>query len=220
VSGDLTIVWIVIGFFGMIIALRVFFGLRRENKRREELTAAAGSMGARFEAKPDSRFAGEVRDQFFVFRFFRKRCVTNLIERSVADATFRLFDYAYYHVGSRAPTFWTVLLVSSPRLDLPKFMMGDKGGALRLRDKLKAEPIKFPDKAFCDAHQVHAEDSAAVAALFTGNLQSYLALRLELGMEGAGGQFLVFVPDRIVSPEDVRIRMEEAEAILKELRQG
>lgn len=215
-SEDTAIILIVVGAGAIIISLVIVLVLRRERKRRESLTAAAGQLGARFDAKPESEFVKELRKTFWVFRYYRKRAVTNLVERPGPDARFRLFDYAYLRPGSRAPSVWSVVLVSSPRLQLPKFTMGNLGGALRLRDNFTSDPTVFPVSAFCDAHKVHAVDDAATIRAFSEKLQIHLAERQRYCMEGAGSHFVLYEPDRRVRSEQVRAVLEDSQLILTE----
>jgi hypothetical protein len=215
-SEDTAIGLLVVGAGVIIVGLIIVLVMRRERKRRESLIAAAGQLGGRFDKRPDSEFAKDLSKVFWVFRYYRKRAVTNLIERPGAEATFRLFDYAYLRPGSRSPSMWSVVLVSSPRLQLPKFTMGNMGGALRLRDKFVSEPVVFPVSEFCEAHKVHAEDDAATINAFSDKLQRHLADRQRYCMEGDGNHFVMYEPDRRVRPEQVRAVLDDAQAILTE----
>ena len=208
--------WFIIGGAVLITALIVVASIRSDRKRREALSGEAALLGARFEAKPDAAFLNGLKSTFWVFRYHRRRTVTNLIERPGAGATFQLFDYAYMRPGSRSPSFWSILLTSSETLQLPKFMMGNRGGALRLRDGFRKEPVVFPVHEFMESHQVHSDDDET-AGVFSDDLQRFFGGQREYCMEGAGTQFVLYVPDRRVKPEQIREIFEHGAFILREL---
>jgi len=200
-----------VALIGLIVGLVV----RRERKRRDRLAAVAGQMGARFEPRPDSQFVRELRDVFWVFRTFRARFVTNLIDRPSAGMSSRFFDYAYWRLGSRSPTMWSVLLVSSPLLSLPPFTMGNNGGALRIRDGFFGEPVKFPVEEFAAQHQVHGDERDAIENAFSEELQRFLAGHSEYCMEGRGDEFVLYVPDKRAAPDAVRRMIDDGGVIAR-----
>jgi hypothetical protein len=216
VSEDAIIIVAVSSAAVALIGLIVVLVVRRERKRREGLAAVAGQIGARFQSRPDGSFARELRDVFWVFRGFRGKGVTNLIEHRSAGASYNLFDYAYWRSGSKTPSTWSVLLVRSPRLHLPHFNMGNRGDALRLRDSFTGDPVSFSVREFEDRHKVHGDDRHAIQQSFTEDLQRFLAERPDYCMEGRGGEFVLYVPDRRVAPDTIRRIIDDGVAIIAE----
>ena len=200
-----------VALIGLIGALVV----RRERKRREGLAAVAGKIGARFQSRPDGSFARELRDVFWVFRGFRGKGVTNLIEHRSAGTSYSLFDYAYWRPASKTPSMLSVLLVTSSGLNLPLFTMGDRGGALRIRDGFFGEPVNFPVEEFAAQHQVHGDNRDAIEHAFSEELQRFLAGHSEYCMEGRGEEFVLYVPDKRAAPDAVRRMIDDGGVIAR-----
>ncbi len=219
-SGDAVIIISVSSGAVVLVGLIVGLVVRRERKRRDRLAAVAGQIGARFEPRPDDQCARELRDVFWVFRNAGAKAVTNLIERLSAGASHRLFDYAYWRPGSKTPSMWSVLLVSSSKLHVPLFTMGNRGDALRLRDSFSSDPVEFSVGEFVAQHKLHGDDHDAIRQAFTEKLQRFLAERPEYCLEGAGGEFVLYVPDKRAAPDTIRRMMDDGGVIAGEFGGG
>jgi hypothetical protein len=77
-----------------VIGVVVALVLRRERHRRGRLQEIAGDCGCTFTARPDGAFVKALRNEFWMFRNYRRGAVLNLLERRADGILQRVFEYA------------------------------------------------------------------------------------------------------------------------------
>jgi len=207
---------IVFGGIVALVGLAVAVSLLRERKRARALRAAAEAMGLSYAEKGDKALLASL-EHFRLFTEGHSRRITHLVQGQANEIDLKIFDYRYTTGGGRNASAHrqSVLLLRTPHLSLPAFMLRPEG----LLDKIGAvfglRDMDLDDHPDFSKHYVlRGQDEEAVRRLFDADVLDWYGSRRGVSTEGAGQELVFYRADRRVPPEEFPALLEEGFALL------
>lgn len=131
------------------------------------------------------------------------RQITNSVDGLIDNFQVSIFDYIYYKTfGLQKMPKQTVVLISSPHLNLPLFCVQPRGKGLfqNLANNL-SEQISFSDKTFSDKYLLIGQDSAHINQVFNRQIISYFKATDGFVIEGGGNHLLLYRDGMTIAPD-------------------
>lgn len=173
-------------------------------KRAKALEARAKELGLTYRARPqagDEQFLTGTR----LHQVYRAaRAIGNIMEYQDGPDRVAIFDYAFTTgTGNDRRTHrQTILLVASPRLALPAFVLRRETLGSKVSQWLGTSDINFAEHPGFSRHfQLQGTDEAAVRRTFQLPVLEFCMQSPELYMEGQGNRVMFFTRRTEVSAE-------------------
>lgn len=164
-----------------------------EHKRQEAYKEFATTHGLVYDAEgaPLALMLGPV---FPIFQIGRAHHWRHVLRGNRGGAPFAAFEFEYTSGGgTNSPMAYrlAMMLWERPEQEWPDFVLGPEDWWARLKQRLGAQDVDFPeDQAFSDAFVLQGEDEAKVRAFFDGSRRSYLTALPHTHAAAAGARLL------------------------------
>lgn len=207
---SLVIALAVVGFI-VLIALLVFYSVKKEKQRTKDLQERAGGLNLAFFPQDELNLK-ESLGQMHLFTQGRSRRLTNVIQAGTDDVDIYIFDYQYTTGGGNSSSTWrqTVMLFRSASLQLPTFALRPENVFHKIGSAFGMQDIDFdafPD--FSEKYLLKGPDETVVRDLFGENVLYTFEQNPGYCVEGRDGDLIVYRSSKRVPPDQIQAFMEE-----------
>lgn len=205
--------WIVIVFsvaVPVLIGSGLVWAMVAEQKRKKAMEQAASELGLAFSEKLSDEDQG-LFNNFAIAQTGHSQGASNAITADSGELRMVLFDHVYT-TGSgknKSTHRQSVVMCSSPLLQLPQFSIAPESFFHRIADFLGYKDIDFDeDEAFSQQFLLKGPDEAAVRALFNAQRRGAFMKFTDVTIEGLGHTFIFYQARKRRGVEQLRELME------------
>lgn len=208
------LVFIIIGAFGLIVALVFYLDYRR----RKALEDLAASMGLRYSKDGPDQYTLEGTGME-IFRLGHSRRAGNLIEVPVSGGNISFFDYKYVTgSGKHSQTHNFTLALIPCRGQVPHFELKPETLMYKIGEMIGFKDIDLPAfPVFSDKYRLTGPDETAVHMFFTPARAAWFEQNPGLRVQGSPGHVLLLKGERQLPVDDWQGFMEEAKAFAQQV---
>jgi hypothetical protein len=219
---DSLLVAAVIGCAAAVVGLVVFLAQQRAAERRDALEAVAQQSGWSFageRVRPDRL---GMRQAFRLFSEGHSHRASNVMRMEEQGEQVLIFDHQHT-VGSgksRSTRVQTVVHIRSPRLSLPPFVLSPEHALHKIGGLLGYHDIDFPESPeFSSTYLLRSKEAEdRVRMLFHPAVRLFFEQRPPITVEGQNEELLIYRRHRRVKPDDLRLWVEDALSIARQLQ--
>jgi hypothetical protein len=203
----------ILAMLGIVIALGVLGGrlaARWDERREAKRSAAIAAVLKRLSYAPTPRGSPinvKFLSQFWVARNRKAPMIVNhFVIQPRPDDGIHLFDYGSLESGGKYNIFiWqTVAVFTSPRLNLPRFVLASQKFSTVVVLPSDVPDIEFEGhRIFQKSFRVQSSDEAAVRALLAPSVISELERHPQVSIEGCGSHLVLYRRRTRVKPADM-----------------
>jgi hypothetical protein len=220
--GGENLVWIflILGLGIMVVSL--VYSAWAAKKRKEALQVIVAEKGYSF-AEEDTNFNTQLQagNPFEVLNKGRSRKAYNLLRGQRRDAQIVLFDYKYTTGSGRNSQTHrlTLALLILEQTELVPFSVRGRGFFDKVAAKFRQNEINFENAPeFTKKYLVKGEAEEAVRRMFSPTLMATFEQLSNLSCQTAENQLLIYHPDKIIKPKDIRSFLNYASQLLELMR--
>jgi len=207
--------YLVLGVVGVIF-LVLFFAIRGERRRREQMREKAALLGYTFEEDRDLE-SEQYRD-LNLFKRGRSRRLRNVLSRRTDRKETVIVDFSWRQGGGKSSSQYsvTVVLQRFPHLFVPGFELRPEGISHKIASWFGYQDIDFPeDPEFSSRYLLRGDNEERIKEIFRMPVRLQLRERTEWSVEGAGEWIAVYRGMRRVKPEELDAFIREAEQLVE-----
>ena len=214
--------------FAAFAAGLLYLNARREAQRRADRARLAQELGLAFFEKDGLGLLQQLKN-FDLFSRERRWMgrngkITNVMRSKVGDTDVYLFDYAYVvSTGKSSHTVrQTVFFADDKNWFLPNFRLKPETWWHKVLGKIGTHrDINFPENPdFSDKFWVTGEFEQLIRQTFGPALQTFLAERPPVHMEGSNYYFLAYKPGKTLPAAEARTFFEHCCALVEVLKKA
>lgn len=205
--------WIVIVFWvavPLLIGSGIVWSILAEKKRKKGMEQAAAELGLAFSEKLSDEEQG-MFSNFAIAQMGKSQATSNAITADSGELRMVLFDHVYT-TGSgknKSTHQQSIVMCSSPMLQLPQFSLAPEYFFHRIADFLGYKDIDFDDdEAFSKQFLLKGPDEAAVRELFNAQRRGAFMKFTDVTIEGSGHTFIFYQARKRRGVEQLRELME------------
>ncbi len=209
-ENDMLVFFVVIGMV-ILLGIGALIAYLFEQKRTKELEAMSKSMNLRFVQNGSDSLLNPVR-AFHLFSQGHSRTIKNYMHGQDGETDLAVMDYRYVtgYGKSRHTYLQTVVIITSVKLDLPKFALRPENLLHKIGNAFGYQDIDFKSHPkFSNRYLLQGDHADAIRKLFNREILVHFETLKKVCVEG-GGQVLVFYrTEKRVSPKEIKKLMDE-----------
>ncbi len=197
----------------------VGYAIQVDKKRKAKVEQAAAELGLAFAT---TLTGGDLVlfNKFALSHAGYSRAAESVTTADSGELRMVLFDYQYT-VGSgknKQTRSFSVVMASSPTLDMPQFTLSPENFLHRLGDFFGFTDIDFDeDQTFSDQFLLKGEKESAIREFFTAERRAALVPLGQVSIEGCGDSFLFYRSGKQRDATHLRSMLAESYSIYAKL---
>ena len=213
-DSDTLLVIIVVALVLVLLVGIILVSILQNKKRRQAFETLALERGLTYTADESSIEARlQNRGSFDLFQHGHSHKFKNLLSGRRGNLDLSIFDYRYTTgSGKNSQTQQqTALLLALPDEALPQFFLRPEGLLDKIAAKMGQADINFEHRPeFSKKYRLTGADESRVRAVFDDALLVFLEQNPNLCVEASGSQLLTYTRRKLIKPEDLPERLDQA----------
>jgi hypothetical protein len=204
--------FIILGGIVVLVVGGIVYSMYAAKKRREDMLAAAESMGLIFVPDGDSSLQSQLA-HFKLFNQGRGKKMSNLIQGDSGEVKIAIFDYQYTTgSGKNSNTHHqSIVALQSADLVCPDFSMRPEGMFDKIGSALGFQDIDFESHPkFSSLFVLQSSSEKAIREYFTPALLEFFEARPGISVEAQNGTLFFYRTRQRVKPHQIKDNLAEA----------
>lgn len=220
--GNALLIILVICGLILLVVLIIIAVRRYEQKRTDELQAAAQGMALSFTKKPGDDLLPSL-NRFPLFSQGHSRRAINVMQGQADETNITLFDYRYTIGGGKQQHthHQTVVVLKSAALNLPDFSLKPQHIFHNIGKVFGYQDIDFDSHPlFSEKYLLRASNEKAIRNLFSPKVLEYFEARPGLSTEAGLDELVFFRASKRAKPEDLPQLLKDSFHVYTLLKKG